>query len=84
MGDKELDKIQKELANLSKEQRQIEFQKRAFAAVTGLVIILGIWALTGAGYFWPGWVILFGSVDLIRRAYLTFVNPPNEPDELEP
>lgn len=22
------------------------------------VVLIGIWALTGAGYFWPMWVIL--------------------------
>ena len=85
MGDKELDKLEQELAWLTPEERQRDFQKRAFGFVTGVVICVGIWALTGAAYFWPGWVILFGGVDIARRAYTTYANPPDPPelDELD-
>lgn len=83
MGDKELDKLAKELAPLTRDERQRSFQTEAFAFVTGLVVCLGIWSLTGAGYFWPGWVLLFGGIDIARRAYTTFANPPEEPEELE-
>jgi hypothetical protein len=83
VGDKDLDKIEKELANLSREERQLDFQKRAFGGVVGTLFLVGIWALTGAGYFWPGWVMLFIGIDIARRAYMTFVHPPAEPDELE-
>jgi hypothetical protein len=27
-----------------------------------IVVLIGIWALTGAGYFWPGWAILVAVV----------------------
>lgn len=84
MGDKEIDKLHKELAPLTREQRQRDFQQRAFGFVVGVIVCVGIWALTGAAYFWPGWVILFGGIDIARRAYTTFADPPDEPDELEP
>ena len=83
VGDKELDKIEKELRNLSREERERDFQKRAFAGTVGMIVLIGIWALVGGGYFWPAWVMLFGGVDLARRAYVTYVNPPDDPDELE-
>lgn len=82
MGEKEeLDKLEQELAWLSPEERQRDFQKRAFGFVIGVTICVGIWALIGGGYFWPGWVLLFGGVDIARRAYTTFVNPPPEPED---
>lgn len=79
MGEKEeLDKLEQELSKLTPEERQRDFQKRSFAFFTGVVICVGIWVLTGANYFWPGWVILFGGIDIARRAYTTFANPPDE------
>ena len=35
------------------------------ALVTSLVVIV-IWALTGAGFFWPGFVILACALDVLR------------------
>jgi len=41
------------------------------AALTYLVVnalLVGIWALTGRGYFWPGWVIAGWGVGLALHA----------------
>jgi hypothetical protein len=38
----------------------------AFIAMS--VLLLGIWAATGAGYFWPVWPILGGGVPLALGA----------------
>ncbi len=83
VGDKEIDKLHEELSPLTRDERQRDFQRRAFGYVTGVIICVGIWALTGAMYFWPGWVILFGGIDIARRAYTTFADPPDEPEELD-
>jgi hypothetical protein len=88
VGEKEeLDKLERELARLTPAERQRDFQKRAFGYVVSVAICVGIWALTGAAYFWPGWVMLFGGIDIARRAYTLYANPPpDDPDtgELQP
>ena len=41
--------------------------------MAGIVVLcLAIWLLTGAGYFWPGWVLLFAAVKIGIRARHTY------------
>lgn len=49
-------------------------KRRDFAAhaVTYAVVnamLIGIWAVSGAGYFWPAWVLLGWGVGLVLNAY---------------
>lgn len=37
-----------------------------FGALTILFIL--IWAASGAGYFWPLWIIIFGGIGFLYRA----------------
>ena len=41
-----------------------------------IVICIVIWAVTGAGSFWPIWVIAFGGISMAKRAHRTFVRQP--------
>jgi hypothetical protein len=41
-------------------------------AVVLNVVLIGIWALTGAGYFWPMWVIFFSALGLAGEAWSVF------------
>lgn len=34
--------------------------------------LVGIWAVTGAGYFWPGWVLAAWGVFLVLDAWNVF------------
>lgn len=36
-----------------------------FISLTALLV--GVWALTGRGYFWPAWPMLLTGVGLLRR-----------------
>lgn len=40
-----------------------------------IVVCVVVWAVTGAGSFWPIWVIAFGGLGLAKRAYRTFGHP---------
>ena len=40
------------------------------------VVLIVIWAVTGAGYFWPGWILGFWGVGLVITAFTTFRNEP--------
>lgn len=51
----------------------------AYIVVNGFLV--GIWALTGAGYFWPIWVIGGWGIGLILHAWNAFfVRPITEED----
>lgn len=41
-----------------------------FVFVNAVSII--VWAITGAGYFWPGWVLLGTGIGLFWTAWGTF------------
>ncbi len=47
---------------------RIDGERAAFLATA--VLLLGIWALTGAGYFWPIWPILGWGVFVLGPARL--------------
>jgi len=38
--------------------------------------LIGIWAITGAGYFWPGWVLFAWGIGLVFHAWNTFGQKP--------
>lgn len=39
-------------------------------------MLIGIWAATGAGYFWPAWVLGFWGIGLVMHAWTAFVQKP--------
>ena len=45
----------------------------------GLIIV---WAITGAGYFWPGWVLGGWGIGLLFHAWATFGPKPIHEDEI--
>jgi len=42
-----------------------------------------IWALTGAGYFWPAWVLGLWGVGLALHAWEAFVRRPVTDEDVE-
>lgn len=61
-------------------------KRRDFTAhlVSYIVInamLVGIWAITGGGYFWPAWVMLGWGVGLVLNAWdVYFRRPVTEAD----
>jgi hypothetical protein len=54
--------------------------------VAYLVINLALvaaWALTGFGYFWPGWVLGFWGVFLLLDAWNVYYRRPVTEDEID-
>jgi len=45
-----------------KDRRTLQGSVLSYAVVNGLLI--AVWALTGRGYFWPGWVLVGWGVGL--------------------
>ena len=44
--------------------------------------LIGVWAITGAGYFWPGWVLGGWGIGLLFHAWATFGQKPICEDEI--
>ena len=63
-------------------------RRRAFWRMLATYLIMNtffiaVWALTGAGYFWPGWVLLGWGIGLAFSAVRTFgpASMPESPTE---
>jgi len=60
------------------------FIEHAQKTAAVFVIVLVVWAASGFGYFWPGWVLLFLGLKLgnhARRAYGG--SAADDPDDVE-
>jgi hypothetical protein len=57
-------------------QDRRDFGSHLLAYVVINAFLVGVWALTGAGYFWPAWVLAGWGVGLVLHAWQTFVVRP--------
>ena len=53
-----------------------EFTSHLVAYVVINAFLVGIWVTTGAGYFWPVWVLGGWGVGLVLHAWDTFARRP--------
>ena len=59
-----------------------DFQSHVAAYVIVNVGLVVIWALSGAGYFWPIWPILGWGVGLAFNAWAVYVRKPITEDDI--
>lgn len=52
------------------------FVPHLLAFVLVNAILIAIWATTGHGFFWPGFVIGFWGIGLVMHAWAAFVSRP--------
>ncbi len=66
-------------------RRRREFQSLASRFGAVFVLCLAVWLISGAGAFWPGWVLLAGAFLLGRRAVDAFrtTGPDDSSDQTE-
>lgn len=57
-------------------QARREFWSDALAYVVINSVVVGTWAFTGAGYFWPAWLMAAWGVGLVMHGYETFFRRP--------
>jgi hypothetical protein len=53
----------------------------AYVVVNGFLI--AVWAITGAGYFWPAWVLLGWGVAVVLHAWDAFLRRPLTEDDVD-
>jgi hypothetical protein len=62
----------------ARERLQIrrDFGSHVVAFVVINAFLVGVWAFTGAGYFWPAWVLGCWGAGLVLHAWEAFVRRP--------
>jgi hypothetical protein len=57
-----------------KKRRDLGAHVVAYIVINAAVV--GIWAITGAGYFWPAWLMLAWGIGLVLNAWDVFFRRP--------
>jgi hypothetical protein len=69
-----------ELADRERVRAQLEAQRKFRADVFGYVVVnvflVGVWLFTGAGYFWPGWVLAGWGTLLLLDGWNAYLRAP--------
>lgn len=53
-------------------EKKRKFRSDLVAYVVVNALFVGIWAFTGAGYFWPGWILAAWGLGLILTGWDLF------------
>ncbi len=61
-------------------QKRRNLQGGVVAYVVVNAFLVGVWAVTGAGYFWPGWVLGAWGIGLALGLWDYFRGPITEAD----
>ena len=68
-------------------KQRIKLRREFWQHVVSYVIVnaalIGVWAITGADYFWPGWVLGGWGIGLLFHAWNTFGQKPIGEDEIQ-
>ncbi len=57
-------------------QERRDFGSHLAAYVVINAFLIGVWAFTGAGYFWPAWVLAGWGIGLVLHAWNVFFRRP--------
>jgi len=60
-----------------------EFGAHLVAYVVVNACLVLVWTLTGAGYFWPAWVLGLWGIGLVLHAWEAFVRRPVTDADIE-
>ena len=74
-------------ADLEWARKRVEKKRKLRADLVAYAVIslalVGVWAITGFGYFWPGWVIGVWGLLLVLNASGLFYRRPVTDDDIE-
>ncbi|WP_157387284.1 2TM domain-containing protein [Nocardia terrae] len=66
-----------------KVERKHKLRLDVISYVVVNLFLVGVWAATGSGYFWPGWVIAGWGVLLLLDAISVYTHRPVTTAEIE-
>ncbi len=49
-----------------------DFKIHAVSYVVVNLFLIGVWAVSGSGYFWPGWVMAGWGIGLVLHGWQTY------------
>lgn len=78
-----MDDAQRRKIALSRIREKRAFRDHAAAYVVVNALLVAIWALSGAGYFWPVWTIAGWGIGLAMHAWHTFGQRPITEDQIQ-
>jgi uncharacterized membrane protein YecN with MAPEG domain len=52
------------------------FGQNVVSYVVVNAFLVGVWAVTGAGYFWPAWVMAAWGIGVVMHAWTVFGQKP--------
>ncbi|HEU5156087.1 MAG TPA: 2TM domain-containing protein [Streptosporangiaceae bacterium] len=64
-------------------QKKRKFRGDLMAYVVVNAFLVGVWAVTGLGYFWPGWVMGAWGVFMILSAWDLFYRQELSEEEIQ-
>ena len=64
-------------------ERKRKFAGDVIAYVVVNVFLIGVWAVSGFGYFWPGWVLAGWGVLLVLDAWNVYFRRPITSADIE-
>lgn len=63
------------------DRREFSSHLVAYVVINGFLVF--VWALTGAGYFWPAWVLGGWGIGLVLHGWEAFVRRPVTDADIE-
>jgi hypothetical protein len=57
-------------------RKKRDFRTHVVMYVLVNALLVGIWAITGAGYFWPAWVLAGWGIAVIANAWEVYGRKP--------
>lgn len=64
-------------------ERKHKFRGDVVAYVVINIFLVGVWALTDRGYFWPGWVLAGWAVFLLLDGWTVYFRRPVTNEEID-
>jgi fatty acid desaturase len=64
-------------------EKKHKFRGDVAAYVVINAFLIGVWAVTGFGYFWPGWILAGWAVFLVLDAWNIFYRRPVTEADIE-
>jgi hypothetical protein len=68
-------------------RKQVERKRKFGGDVVAYIVIniflIGVWAVTGAGYFWPGWVLAGWGMLLVLDAWNVYFRRPVTDEDID-
>lgn len=77
------DPAQAREAAIARLKNKRSFTQDVVSFVVVNAFLVGVWAFTGAGYFWPAWVMGAWGIGLVMHAWTAFGQRPITEEEIQ-